>query len=256
VPDDPHTPTPPAPAPPFGKGSEVAHGLLAALRAELTMAALLLIPAGLVPGGTWLWARGLWFLGLYGAIAVAGNVGLARFRPAHFRVRQQGVVASKDKQQPRLDAVGSAGLLVFAAAWTLFIPADVFHLRLLPAPAGLISVGGGLCAIVGAALTPLAVWENRFATPNVQDQTGQGQRVVDTGVYSLIRHPIYAGNLLLAGGEALWLGSYAAAAIGVGVLLVMTAGRIGIEEAHLRANLPGYQAYARRVRGRLIPFVL
>ena len=79
--------------------------------------------------------------------------------------------------------------------------------------------------------------------------------MVDTGVYRLIRHPIYAGNLLICGGMALWLGSYAALA-GVSVLLVATVGRIVIEEAHLRANLPGYGDYAKRVRGRLIPFLI
>lgn len=100
------------------------------------------------------------------------------------------------------------------------------------------------------------MWENRFATPNVQDQTGRGQQVVDTGVYGLVRHPIYLGYALLIGGEALWLGSVTAALIGVGVYLASTGWRIMIEERDLRARLPAYAAYARRVRGRLIPFVL
>jgi protein-S-isoprenylcysteine O-methyltransferase Ste14 len=110
--------------------------------------------------------------------------------------------------------------------------------------------------MLGAALTPIAVWENRFATPNVQDQTSQGQAIVETGVYRLVRHPIYLGNLLLSGGAPLWLGSYAGAYVGLGVVLVMTVGRIVIEERDLRARLPDYGAYARRVRARLIPFVL
>jgi protein-S-isoprenylcysteine O-methyltransferase Ste14 len=137
----------------------------------------------------------------------------------------------------------------------VFIPLDVFRLHLLPTPNVWVSTSGGLALVIGAALTPIAVWENRFATPNVQDQSGQGQRIVDTGVYRLIRHPIYLGNLLLFGGAALWLQSYAAFA-GIGVLLVMTVGRIVIEERDLRARLPDYKAYARRVRGGLIPFVI
>jgi protein-S-isoprenylcysteine O-methyltransferase Ste14 len=79
--------------------------------------------------------------------------------------------------------------------------------------------------------------------------------VIDTGVYAVIRHPLYAANLLLFGGLALWLGSWAAFA-GLAVLLVATIGRIAIEEAHLRASLPGYADYARRVRGRLVPGLL
>ena len=235
------------------KSFGVIDGLFAALRNILTYAVLLLIPAGLMPGGTWLWPPGLWFVGVGGAISLAGNVALAIARPAHFEVRQQSVVASKEKKQPLIDAVGTAAMVGFVVAWFIFIPVDVFRLHLLPAPSAALSIVGGICAVIGATLTPLAVWENKFATPNVQEQAGQ--KVIDTGIYSLIRHPIYAGTLLTSGGMTLWLGS-SAAFLGVGVVLAMTIGRIIIEEAHLRAHVPGYDDYATRVRGRLIPFIL
>jgi len=217
--------------------------------------ALLLVPGGLVEGGTWLWPRGLAFLAAYGAINVVGNIALAVWRPAHFQVRQQGVVASREKKQPRIDAVGTVLLLIFTAGWTAFTPVDVFHLHLLPAPPAWLADLGGLAVAVGLALTPLAVWENRFATPNVQDQTCAGQQVVQTGVYRLVRHPIYLGNLLLFAGAALWLGS-TAACLATSVHLLATLGRIMVEEKDLRAHLSDYGAYARRVRGRLIPFVI
>lgn len=236
-------------------GSPIVDGLRATLPAVLLMAVLLLIPAAWLLGGAWIWPRGLTFVCVYGAIFLAGNLALAGFRPAHLSVRRQGVVARPERKQPRIDAVGSAALSGFALAWLVFVPVDVLYLRLLPAPAHGISWAGGVCVVIGAALTPMAVWENRFAAPNVQDQTAQGQRIVDTGVYSLIRHPIYAGNLLLFGGAALWLGSYAAFA-GLGVLLAATVGRILVEEAYLRANVAGYLDYAERVRSRLIPFIL
>jgi protein-S-isoprenylcysteine O-methyltransferase Ste14 len=229
--------------------------LRSALLGVAIIASPLLVPAGLLPGGSWLWGRGLALVGAYGSVGIIGNVVLAIHRPAHFMVRQQGVVAARGKGQPLIDAVGSAGLLAFGAAWLAFIPFDVFRLHLLPAPSLWVSTVGGLAAVLGAALTPIAVWENRFATPNVQDQTSQGQAIVETGVYRLVRHPIYLGNLLLPGGAALWLGSYAAF-LAVGVVLVMTVGRIIIEERDLRTRLPSYEGYARRVRGRLIPFVL
>ena len=234
---------------PFG----LIDGLLASLGGVLSVAVLLLLPAGLVPGGTWLWPQGLWFVGVTGAISLAGNGALAVARPEHFGVRQQSVVASKEKQQPLIDAVGSAGLIAFSVAWLIFIPVDVFRLHLLPAPSPALSIVGGVCVVIAELLTFLAVWENKFATPNLQQQNGQ--KVIDTGIYSFIRHPIYAGTLLRSGGIPLWLGS-SAAFFGVGVVLVATVGRILIEEAHLRANVPGYEDYARRVRGRVIPFVL
>jgi protein-S-isoprenylcysteine O-methyltransferase Ste14 len=101
----------------------------------------------------------------------------------------------------------------------------------------------------------LAVAQNRYAAPTVQDQSGLGQEVVDTGLYGLIRHPLYAGNLLSWAGASLWLGS-TAALLGVLGLVLFTVARIAVEEAELRRTLPGYEAYARRVRARLIPFLV
>jgi len=233
--------------------------ITAAARAMLVwtvpMALLLLVPAGLVPGGTWIWPHGLALVAGLALVGLTGNLVLARYRPAHFQVRQQSVVAARGRRQPWIDAAGSIALLVFGGAWLAFIPVDVFRLRLLPAPGPWAVAAGGVAALVGAALTPLAVWENRFATPNVQDQTDDGQRVVDTGVYRFVRHPLYLGNLLFYLGASVWLGSFAAA-VGVIVLLLATVARIGIEEKDLRTRLPAYADYARRVRGRLIPFLL
>jgi protein-S-isoprenylcysteine O-methyltransferase Ste14 len=234
----------------------IGEAIRSALLGHAPGAFLLLVPAGLVPGGTWLWFRGLTFVGVFAAMSIAGNVMLAIWRPAHFRVRQQSVVAAPGKRQPLIDAIGSAGLIAFAMGWLTFIALDVFRLHLLPTPSLWVAAVGALAAMLGAALTPLAVWENRFATPNVQDQTNQGQVIVETGVYRLVRHPIYLGNLLISGGAPLWLGSYAGALIGVGVVLVMTVGRIMVEERDLRARLPAYKDYASRVRARLIPFVI
>ena len=233
----------------------ILDGLSAGLAAVLPIAALLLVPAGVTPSGTWFWPHGLWFVGVHGGISVAASTALAVFRPANLKVRQQGVVATRDKKQPLIDAVGSAVSVAYWFAWLAFIPVDVFYLRLLPRPALAVSIAGGAFAMLGLVLTQVAIWENPFAAPNVQDQTGRGQKVVDTGVYGIVRHPIYSGNLLLFAGGSLWLGSYAAF-IGVGVFLAVTVGRILVEEAHLRANLPGYVDYARRVRCRVIPFVL
>jgi protein-S-isoprenylcysteine O-methyltransferase Ste14 len=233
----------------------IVKGLRSTLIAVVPLAALLLVTAGLSPGGTWVWPQGLWFLGAYGGTALVGATLLALYRPANFRVRQQSIIAAKDRRQPWIDAVGSTMLIAYLFAWLAFIPADVFYLRIGPRPDMAVSVAGGALVLLGLALNQLAIWQNPFATPNVQDQVEDGQRVIDTGIYGLIRHPIYAGNLSLFGGAALWLGSYAAFA-GVGVMLAATIGRIVIEEAHLRANLAGYAEYESRVRGRLIPYVL
>jgi len=231
------------------------EGLLAGLAAVLPIAALLLLPAAIVPGGTLAWERALWFLAAYAAVSVVANVMLATLRPDNFRVRQQRIIAKKEKKQPLIDAVGTAVFLAYAWAWLAFIPIDVFWLHLLPPPPVVVSAAGGAAAAFGLVLSYVAIWENRFAAPNVQDQTGRGQHVVDTGVYALVRHPIYAGHLMVFCGAAPWLGSYAALIAAAGLILA-TVGRIRVEEGLLRANLPGYVDYERRVRGRLIPFIL
>jgi len=231
----------------------VLKGLQSAITFMIPTAALLLVPAGLLPGGTWLWPQGLLFLGVLAVITTTSQVALAVFRPASFEVRQQGFVQDKSKRQPLIDAVGLVAYVAFLIAWLVFIPVDVFVLHVLPPPPGWVAGLGLAVAIGGGGIAHLAVWQNQFAAPTIHDQAGQ--QVVDDGVYGFIRHPLYAGNLLLFAGAALWLGSVAAC-IATAAQLVATLARIRIEEAHLRASLPGYADYARRVRARLIPFVI
>jgi protein-S-isoprenylcysteine O-methyltransferase Ste14 len=232
----------------------VLRGLLAPLPVIFAMTTLLLLPARMV-SGIWSWPHAWWFLATFGVLSLAGSVTLAVARPASFKVRQQGVVAAREKRQPLIDAVGSVFYALSIAAWLAFIPVDVFQLRLLPPPTALISAAGGVAAITGLVIGYVAIAQNRFAAPTIHDQTQDGQRVIDTGLYAVVRHPFYAGMLLIYGGAALWLGSYAALICASG-FLIMTLARIVIEEAYLRQTLPSYAGYARRVCGRLIPYLL
>jgi protein-S-isoprenylcysteine O-methyltransferase Ste14 len=78
--------------------------------------------------------------------------------------------------------------------------------------------------------------------------------VVDSGVYSIVRHPMYSGTGLFMVGLALWLES-AAGAFLTAVPMVILAIRIKYEEEFLKRELTGYDEYTRRVRYRLIPLV-
>lgn len=232
----------------------VIKGLLAPMPVILAAALLLLAPARVLTGA-WIWPSAWIFLAGLGLVQCVASVMLAVARPAAFSVRQQGLIAPPGRRQPLIDAVGSVAYWICIMAWLVFIPLDVFRLHLLATPNTLVSAAGGLAAIAGVAITYLAIAQNRFAAPTIHDQSKEGQAVIQTGLYGWVRHPFYAGNLLNFAGAALWLGSYAAL-IATAVFLAATLARIVIEEAYLRERLPDYATYARRVRGRLIPFLL
>ena len=137
-------------------------------------------------------------------------------------------------------------------AWFILMPLDVFHLELLGGPPDWVAVIGLALVIVGWIFITLATRQNPFASPVVKLQESRHQEVIDRGVYGIVRHPMYAGAVLLLVGLPLWLQSYAAT-IGATVLIAGLCVRIGIEERLLRRGLDGYDAYTRRVRYRLVP---
>ena len=94
--------------------------------------------------------------------------------------------------------------------------------------------------------------ENSFAAPVIKIQEERGQKVIDTGPYALVRHPMYAGAFLYVLGTPLVLGSWIGLAL-VPLVMGLLIVRIFIEEAALRKGLPGYDEYTTRVRYRLMP---
>lgn len=230
----------------------VARGLWAGLAAVSPLAIPLLASALSVADPAVL-GRAASLMGGFLVISLTANVAMALRRPANLEMRRQAPIVTKAKKQPLLDAVGLVAFLIYLVAWFAFIPADVVRLRILPPLPEWTRATGLAFAMLGSVFSHLAVWQNVFATPAIQQQAGQ--RVIDTGVYGVVRHPLYAGNLAFFAGSALWLGSLAAL-LGVSVILVATLARVVIEERYLRDALPGYRQYAGRVRARLIPFVI
>jgi len=100
----------------------------------------------------------------------------------------------------------------------------------------------------------LAMAENPFLERHVRLQTDLGHRVITTGPYRVVRHPMYSGLMMLLAGCALILGS-AWGFAPITMLMVTFIVRTVLEDAALRRELPGYKEYCTRTRYRLVPGV-
>lgn len=115
-----------------------------------------------------------------------------------------------------------------------------------------LQIAGLLLALLGSALAVWATGSNAFFSQVVRLQEERGQRVVDSGPYAWVRHPAYAGLLLVDLGLPLLLNSLPALGIGLLEAALLTV-RTRLEDDLLQADLDGYTDYARRVRARLLP---
>lgn len=109
----------------------------------------------------------------------------------------------------------------------------------------------GLALVLAGYLMVLYVFKtNSFASRVVEVE--KEQRVITTGPYALVRHPMYTALILFYGATPLALGSYWALFLSVLIIPILVF-RIKDEEKELSANLDGYRDYARKVKYRLIP---
>lgn len=114
--------------------------------------------------------------------------------------------------------------------------------------------------VLGAAVVFLASYllyaevmrENTYLSRTIEVQ--QGQKVIDTGLYGIVRHPMYSATVLLFLAMPLVLGSVYAFLIFLAYPLII-ARRIRSEEAFLEQELPGYREYKQKVKYRLIPWI-
>jgi protein-S-isoprenylcysteine O-methyltransferase Ste14 len=112
---------------------------------------------------------------------------------------------------------------------------------------------GGLTMLAATyVLSGWAVGVNRFFSPVVRIQAERGHVLVTTGPYRWLRHPGYAAALIGMPSGGLALGSWLSL-VPAGVMLILVVRRTALEDRFLRLNLDGYEAYAHRVRFRLIP---
>jgi protein-S-isoprenylcysteine O-methyltransferase Ste14 len=136
--------------------------------------------------------------------------------------------------------------------WILIMPLDAKRFGWSPLfPLWLNTLGGA--GMVGSFfLFFRSFTDNTFLSPLVRIQEERRQKVVSTGVYGFVRHPMYLGAILMFLGVPLLLGSVWGALAGLALTLLL-AGRITGEEKMLVRDLEGYREYTRNVRYRLVP---
>ena len=113
-------------------------------------------------------------------------------------------------------------------------------------------VVGNVLVLVGLGLAELVVIQNNYAAATITVE--EEQPVVSTGLYGLVRHPMYVGALIMMVGMPLALASYWGLLTLIPGVLVFVA-RITDEEKALRQDLDGYDEYTEKVHYRLVPGV-
>ena len=188
----------------------------------------------------WLWAYvGVWSVSAaYGLLSLDEDLARERFRPP---------TAGADRVAVRILRVVALSHIVVGALDT-----GRWHLT-TSVPAGARAVAMTVMA-AGFCMFFRAMHENRFFSAVVRVQEERGHRVIDSGPYRIVRHPGYAGLILVPPFSGLALGSWMAVAVGL-VMSALVVRRVLFEDSFLSKNLDGYVAYTRQVPHRLIPGV-
>jgi protein-S-isoprenylcysteine O-methyltransferase Ste14 len=184
-------------------------------------------------------------------VHVFGTMRILRFNPDLLPERAR---VRPGPGQPIADRILLWAFTVTYGLMLVVSTADGSKWHVWPGPAKAVSWAGLAMFAGGWWLVLRALETNAFAVRVVRHQPERGHRVVDVGVYRVVRHPMYAGLVGVMIGVPVWLGStlgllLAAAPIGI---LAM---RILVEERVLREHVSGYVEYTQRVRKRLVPGV-
>jgi protein-S-isoprenylcysteine O-methyltransferase Ste14 len=208
----------------------------------VVMAALLFLPAGTLR--YWqAWA----FLAVYFTLSLAITVYLMKCDPELLRRRMSGgPTAEKEPAQKiimSLASLGFFGLLIVPAldhrfGWSHMPP--------------LVALAGDALVVLGWLGIFLVFKENSFTSATIE--LAPDQRVISTGPYAQVRHPMYAAALVMLLGIPIALASWWGVLILVALLPALI-WRLVDEEKFLASNLPGYSEYQRKVRYRLVPRV-
>ena len=197
-----------------------------------------------LPAGTWDFSNGWLFMTvLFIPMFCAGVVMMVK-NPALLRSR----LNAKEKQAEQSLVIKLSGLM-FLVGFVLAGLDFRFQWVVLP---GWVSVAAAVLFLLAYGMFAEVLRENTYLSRTIEVQ--ENQKVVDTGLYGIVRHPMYSATLVLFLAMPLVLGSVISFVVFL-MYPVLIAKRIRNEEQVLEAGLPGYREYKQKVRWRLIPYI-
>ncbi|WP_372508892.1 methyltransferase family protein [Mycolicibacter terrae] len=198
-----------------------------------------------VPAGTLNYWQAWVFLVVFAVSTWIPSVYLMRTNPAALDRRLRAGPMAEARTLQRI--VITALFICFPAMFVLSAMDHRFGWSPVPTAVCLL---GDLLVAIGLGIAMLVIIQNGYAAANVTVESGQ--TLVSTGLYGLVRHPMYTGNVIMMVGTPLALGSYWGLIFllpGVAALVL----RIRDEERLLTEELSGYREYTQRIRYRLVP---
>jgi protein-S-isoprenylcysteine O-methyltransferase Ste14 len=213
-------------------------------------AALGLVAFGLMlflPAGTFHYWQAWVFLAVFAFYTWIPSVYLVRKNPAALERRMHAGPLAETRTLQQI--VSTVVFICFPAM--LVVSALDHRFGWSPVPTT-VTVVGDILVAVGLGVAMLVVAQNGYAAANITVESGQ--TLVSTGLYGLVRHPMYSGNVIMMVGVPLALDSYWGLVFVIPALAALAL-RIRDEEELLQQQLSGYSEYEQQVHYRLVPFV-
>jgi protein-S-isoprenylcysteine O-methyltransferase Ste14 len=215
---------------------------LGLLRLQIILMLLVFISAGTIR---------FWQGWLFSAVFLVSVVAITWYFVKHDpHLIENRMTAGPGAEQQRSQKIIQAFTGTLAALLVILPGLDHrFDWSSVPAPIVILS---DALILLGFLIVYRVFNENSFAASTIKVEAEQ--RVISTGPYRLVRHPMYVGGALMLLATPLALGSWWGLVIAFAIVAAIVV-RLLDEERYLSANLPGYDAYCREVRYRLIPLI-
>jgi len=208
----------------------------------IILAVALFIPA---------WTLHYWqawvFLGVFLTSALAVTIYLRQNDPQLLQRRvKAGAAAEQERSQKIIQVLASIAFIA-----VIVVPALDHRFGWSVVPPSIVAAGDALVAL-GFYIVFLVFKENTFTSGTIE--VVPDQKIITTGPYALVRHPMYIGAIIMLVGIPLALGSWWGL-LAVALITAVIVWRLLDEERFLVEHLPGYSDYRTKVRYRLVPFI-